>query len=709
VGGHRFAEALDPAFGVGLHAVGLAPGGGGENDVGHLRGLGHEDVDDDEVVERLEGFLAVVLIRVGDDGVFTIDEHGVDAIFFEAAEVERGDLGHGIAKVEVGLLVGGLKFLVGFLGDHWLESGVVVGDRSAVSRSLDVVLAAHRVDAGSYFAEITGEEGEVAEGLNVIDAADVLGDAEGVVDRAEFGGTIPKGRLLDIGGGDFADFGGPSRVEFFEVVFESFVVGATVGDEFFIGESFAHDDVSHREEEGDIGPNADGEVKVGELGEAGSAGVGDDEFGSFGEGFFEAGGGDRMALGHVGADGEDGIGFVHVLEGIGHCASSDLSGQTGHGGSVSGSTTVIDVVGPEAGSNEFLHRVGGFVWGPPGGDAENTMSSVLRFRFRESGGGGFERFVPFDFFEGAVGLFDEGFFKAVLVLDEVVGELAFDAKGSFIGGAVHCRHCAHDFVAFGHEVDGATDGAVGADRAGFFDRFGECFSPDCLFIGEGSGGAGLDALAAEGAVGVAQVVVELGRDLGVEAAVRDGDGVVAFLLGTDSHAAVAGDALLVVAEDEGIGVLEVGSAGFFASEAAGTGSVSVDEGGEFLGGEAAEGIDIDLAVFGGDHFEERLAHLLDLGRGGFDDHAVVGFGGARGDGIADAFDLDDAEAAAAEGLEPIIVAESGDVLFEAGRNLVDRFTFSEGGLLAIDGDGELGGDGGGGVVDHGVAREMLTE
>ena len=536
--------------------------------------------------------------------------------------------------------------------------------------------------------------------MDVIDAADVLGDAEGVVDRAEFGGTIPKGRLLDIGGGDFADFGGPSRVEFFEVVFESFVVGATVGDEFLIGESFAHDDVSHREEEGHIGADADGEVKVGKLGEAGSAGVGDDEFGSFGEGLFEAGGGDRMALGHVGADGEDGIGFVHVLEGIGHCTSSDLSGQTGHGGSVSGSTTVIDVVGPEAGANEFLHRVGGFVWGPPGGDAENTMSSVLRFRFRESGGGGFERFVPFDFLKGAVGLFDEGFFEAVLVLDEVVGELAFDAKGSLVGGAVHCRHCAHDFVALRHEVDGATDGAVGADRAGFFDRFGECFSPDCFFISEGSGGAGLDALAAEGAVGVAQVVVELGRDLGLETAVRDGDGVVAFLLGADSHAAVAGDALFVVAEDEGVGVLEIGGAGFFASEAPAAGSVSVDEGGEFLGGEAAEGIDIDLAVFAGDHFEERLAHLLDLGRSGFHDHAVVGVGGAGGDGIADAFDLDDAEAAAAEGIEAVIVAESGDVLFETGGDLVDCLALSECGGLAINRDGKLGGDGGGGVVDH---------
>ena len=157
------AEALDPAFGVSLHSVGLAPGGGWEDDVGHLRGLGEEDVDDDEVVERLQGFLAVVFIGVGDDGVFAIDEHGMDAIFFQAAEIERGDLGHGIAKVEVGLLVGGPEFLVGFLGNDRLEAGVVVGDGSAVACALDVVLPAHRVDSGAYLTEVAGEEGEVAE------------------------------------------------------------------------------------------------------------------------------------------------------------------------------------------------------------------------------------------------------------------------------------------------------------------------------------------------------------------------------------------------------------------------------------------------------------------------------------------------------------------------------------------------------------------
>ena len=67
-----------------------------------------------------------------------------------------------------------------------LEAGVVVRDGPAVAGALDVVLPAHRVDARALAPDVAGHQGEVAEALDVVDAADVLGDAEGVVDRAAF-------------------------------------------------------------------------------------------------------------------------------------------------------------------------------------------------------------------------------------------------------------------------------------------------------------------------------------------------------------------------------------------------------------------------------------------------------------------------------------------------------------------------------------------
>ena len=127
--------------------------------------------------------------------------------------------------------------------------------------------------------------------------------------------------------------------------------------------------------------------------------VSDDEFCAFGEGFFEAGRSDRVALGHVGADGEDGIGLVHVLERIGHCASSDLSGQTGHGRSVSSSRAVVYMVRAEARSDKLLHGVGRSVWGATRGDSVDGVTAVFCASIGEAFGSGLERGVPIDFFK----------------------------------------------------------------------------------------------------------------------------------------------------------------------------------------------------------------------------------------------------------------------------------------------------------------------
>ena len=109
--------------------------------------------------------------------VFAIDDHGVNTVFFLPAHIESGDFGHRVPKVEIGLLVGFFELFVELGIYDWLEAGVVGGDSSAVAGSLDIILPPHRVDAGALLPEVTGEEGEVAEGLDVVDATDVLGNA----------------------------------------------------------------------------------------------------------------------------------------------------------------------------------------------------------------------------------------------------------------------------------------------------------------------------------------------------------------------------------------------------------------------------------------------------------------------------------------------------------------------------------------------------
>ena len=107
-----------------------------------------------------------------------------------------------------------------------------------------------------------------------------------------------------------------------------------------------------------------------------------------------------------------------------------------------------------------------------------------------------------------------------------------------------------------------------------------------------------------------------------------------------------------------------------------------------------------MTVFGSDHFEERFAHLLDFWWGCSDNHTVISSGRTRCDWITNAHYFYNAEAARSEGIESIIVAESWDFFSETAGDLIDGFAFGESGLLTINGDGELRGNGGVWVVDH---------
>ena len=428
----------------------------------------------------------------------------------------------------------------------------------------------------------------------------MLGDAEGVINGAGIAAAVELAGTLDVFGGHFADFGGPLGSELPDVGKEGFAVGGALGNEAFIDEAVALDDVGHGEEQGDIRSYPDGQVEVSHFREACFPGIDHDHGSAVGEGALEAGGSDGVALRHVGANGKNDIRLLHIRKRIAHCASTDSSCQTGNCRGVSTSRAVVYVIGPVGRPDVFLHRVGGLVRGASGSNSVNGVPAILVFHFLETFSSAVERFVPFALVELAVIAADKRLGEAVVVLNEVEGVLALDAERAFVGGSVHGGLDADDLVAFAQHVDGATHAAIRTDGAGLLDlAFGVGVAQGFL-VTEGTGGAGLDALSAEGAVGVAQVVIELGDDLGVEPAVHHVDGVVAFALGADADAAVAGNAVVVVAEDKRILVTGVGGAGLFAGEATGAGAVTIDQDGHFLGGVTAQGIDVDVAVLGRD-------------------------------------------------------------------------------------------------------------
>ena len=122
----------------------------------------------------------------------------------------------------------------------------------------------------------------------------------------------------------------------------------------------AHDYVRHRQEQGDVRADADGQVYIGHPGKRDFARVGDDHLGPPLECLFDPRRGDGVALGHIGTDAEYYVGFVHVGEWVRHGAASYGGCQTGNRRGVSGTAAIVDIVGAVASSYKLLHGVVGF-------------------------------------------------------------------------------------------------------------------------------------------------------------------------------------------------------------------------------------------------------------------------------------------------------------------------------------------------------------
>ena len=156
----------------------------------------------------------MVAVWVGDEGVFAVDNHGKN---FAAAAVECLDLGDAFGRVHLPLIERGELFPIFRLLNR-LEAGVIGWNGPGVAGALDVVLPAHGVDASALAADVAGEQGEIAQALDVVDAADVLGDAEGVVDGPFVGGPVPTGGLFNIGRGHLGDGRSPLGRELDDVL-----------------------------------------------------------------------------------------------------------------------------------------------------------------------------------------------------------------------------------------------------------------------------------------------------------------------------------------------------------------------------------------------------------------------------------------------------------------------------------------------------------
>jgi hypothetical protein len=270
------------------------------------------------------------------------------------------------------------------------------------------------------------------------------------------------------------------------------------------------------------------------------------------------------------------------------------------------------------------------------------------------------------------------------VLDEVVRELALDAQRPLVGRPVHRGKDAHHLVSARHDVDRAAYAAIRADRARRLGLARDALVAERLQVSERSGGAHLDALSTERARRLPERPVELRRDLRIESAVHDTDRVVALLFGAHAHAPVARDAVLVVPQDERVRVVGLGRSRLPPLETARSGLVPVDQPRHLLRGVPRERVDVDVPVLRGNHLEQHPPVHFQPAALRLHLHPGLGPGGARSDRIPGAFELDDAEAAPAERLEAVVVAERRNLARMTLGHLEEGLARGEGDFLAVE-------------------------
>ena len=220
-----------------------------------VRGLVEEEVVHDDAFHRREAGRDMLGVGVGLQDVLALD---VDAL--EGAV--DGGVEH-VGDAQAGLVVElhAPQALVDVA--HRVAGDVAIArqfvrEGAHVAGALHVVLAAQRVHADAWPADIAGRHGEVGDGDDGGRALAVLGDAEAVIDRAIAAGGVEPRRAADQSSGSTPD-SLPTTSGLFSrhgdergPVLELRPVAA-LADERFVEQAFGDDDMRQRRDDGDIG------------------------------------------------------------------------------------------------------------------------------------------------------------------------------------------------------------------------------------------------------------------------------------------------------------------------------------------------------------------------------------------------------------------------------------------------------------------------
>ena len=446
----------------------LAPGRAREHHVGQSRRLSHEDVLADEQLEVLQRLLHIGGVGLSLQRILAEVVEGLDLTLFHAmgqvGQLEAG-LGGKLPLRQTPCLFelgAGLGVL------HLLIAGKQARPHAHVAGALDVVLAAHRSQAGVVAADLVRDAGNGGDGVHRLHALALLGDAHAPADNGVGGRSVHAGGLANIVGAAAADVGDRLR----RVVLDGLpplveAVGVGV-DEGAVVQVLAHDNVGERIHEGEVAAVLDLDVQISDARRLNGARVDDDDLGALLLGLHDTAGDDRVRGRGVVAEQHDEVGVLHVGNGDGHGAGAHGVHKADDRGAVAGAGAVVDVVGAHAGAGELLHDVVGLVARPARGAREhNGVGAVLLLDGHELFGREVQRLVPGDALQLAALLaadhrMQDARRENLGVVDEIEARQALQAQLALVGHAIEALG-ADDHAVVHDEIELATGTAVRAD------------------------------------------------------------------------------------------------------------------------------------------------------------------------------------------------------------------------------------------------------
>src|ERR1035437_649900 len=510
-------------------------------------------------------------------------------------------------------------------------------------------------------------------------ALDMLGHAEPVNTQRRLGRGVEPRRRADLGGGHAADLLDLLRRKFADKLPVFLVLGDARAEEFLVDEALLDDGRAHGVEEQDIRARVQLEMDRGKLVQLDHPRIDDDQIRAMPRGLLDAGARHRVAVRRVRAAAEDGLGDLDLIERGCRGARAERHLHRRGGGRMADARATIDVVRAEDDPREFLRDKILLVGAAGGTEHPDAVGTMLGDGGAQARGNVGDDLVPADLHPLAVAA-DHRRGDAFFRINVVEGIAALHAGVAVVARTLR-RADGRDLAVARADVHLAAGAAVGADGLRPFGRHAPGENREIL---ERARWAGVDTRAAAHATAVEHRLAAERQDARGVAAIPRLPHKLALDLLADAHATVAGHALRHVDVDVGVRrILHERHLGRGrGARAAGLHAVLLQIAVKLLVGKCGDRLG---GIVRGEQPEQGLAHALVRGRMRLDFHAVADLRVAGGHERIHALHLDRTRAAGAIAVDPVVVAERGDLDADLAQGLVDGEALHQLVRLAVDG------------------------